>query len=173
MLFTATPNNTFEPTGCENETFEYTPMSKVDVHWTYKKGDKVIDMGYLNVETLRKLLLNEFKEQNLEELTREDFVEFSDATFYREEDDNLPSSEELFDTIIDTENKGFITQEDVRNFSREKLKTIARAVDAPHGPVAGSDEDEGLAAQRKANKHGPKQEGFPENGEESIERDEL
>ena len=53
MLFTEDPDGKFSQDGCDKATFEYTPLSKVQVHWTYNKGDKVIEMGYMNVETVR------------------------------------------------------------------------------------------------------------------------
>lgn len=39
VLFTPLPF--FDDTDCENATFGYTDLSQVNLHWTYKKGDKV------------------------------------------------------------------------------------------------------------------------------------
>lgn len=173
MLFTASPDDTFEPVGCENETFEYTPMSKVKVHWTYNKGDRIIEMGYMNVERLRKMFLTEFKEQNADRLPREEAITFLEESFHRDAEADLPSPEEVFDKIIDTKGKGYITTEDFKKMSREKLKEIARAVDVPHGPVAGAHDDEGLEAKARANEHVQNSSESPEGDRESTERDEL
>ena len=175
MLFTASPDDTFKPTGCESETFEYTPMSKVNVHWTYKKGDRVIEMGYLNIEKLRKMLLNEFEDGGVHKISREDFITFRKESFSTADSDpeDLPTAEEIFDDIIDPEGKGYFTKEDVKNMSVERLKDIARAVDVPHGPVAGTDEDEGLAAETG---HSDTQESVDSGEnvqEDSMGRDEL
>ena len=61
MLFTASIDNSFDNSSCENETYEYRPLSEANVHWTYKKGDKTIDMGYQNVETFRQSILASFE----------------------------------------------------------------------------------------------------------------
>ena len=61
MLFTASIDNRFDNSSCENETYEYRPLSEANVHWTYKKGDKTIDMGYQNVETFRQSILASFE----------------------------------------------------------------------------------------------------------------
>ena len=58
MLFTASLDNTFDNSSCENETYDYRSLSEANVHWTYNRGDKTIDMGYQNVEKFRQLLLS-------------------------------------------------------------------------------------------------------------------
>lgn len=60
MLFTVSLDNTFNNSSCENETYEYRPLSEAKVHWTYNKGDKTIDMGYQNVEKFRQYFLSSF-----------------------------------------------------------------------------------------------------------------
>ena len=64
MLFTASLDDTFDGSSCENETFEYRSLSEANVHWTYNKGDKTIDMGYQNIETFRETLLSAFEVSN-------------------------------------------------------------------------------------------------------------
>ena len=61
MLFTASIDNTFDNSSCENETYEYRSLSEAKVHWTYNKGDKTIDMGYQNVERFRESILAAFQ----------------------------------------------------------------------------------------------------------------
>ena len=62
MLFTASLDDTFDNSSCDNETYEYRALSQANVHWTYNKGDKTIDMGYQNVERFRQTLLSAFEE---------------------------------------------------------------------------------------------------------------
>lgn len=62
MLFTASLDDTFDNSSCDNETYEYRALSQANVHWTYNKGDKTIDMGYQNVERFRETLLSAFEE---------------------------------------------------------------------------------------------------------------
>ena len=70
MLFTEDPDGTFSREGCDKATFQYTPLSKVRVHWTYNKGDRVIEMGYMNVEMLRLSVTNALTEFNTDKVTR-------------------------------------------------------------------------------------------------------
>ena len=92
MLFTSDINKSFEDTGCEDASFEYTPLSAIDVHWTYKKGDKTIDMGYINVEVLRKNLLEivRMSMSGKESFTVDDFAHFHSLATQAEENDEVP-----------------------------------------------------------------------------------
>ena len=65
MLFTASLDDSFDNSSCENETYEYRPLSEAKVHWTYNKGDKTIDMGYQNVEKFRQTMLYAFEEHKV------------------------------------------------------------------------------------------------------------
>ena len=76
MLFTADTDKSFKDTGCANATFDYTPLSDMNVHWTYQKGDRTIDMGYINLEIVRKNLIEIFHETGKEVLTADDFAYF-------------------------------------------------------------------------------------------------
>ena len=70
MLFTVSLDNTFNNSSCENETYEYRPLSEAQVHWTYNKGDKTIDMGYQNVEKFRQYFLSSFDSLQVRALLR-------------------------------------------------------------------------------------------------------
>lgn len=70
MLFTVSLDNTFNNSSCENETYEYRPLSEANVHWTYNKGDKTIDMGYQNVEKFRQYFLSSFDSLQVRALLR-------------------------------------------------------------------------------------------------------
>ncbi|EDO30444.1 predicted protein, partial [Nematostella vectensis] len=118
MLFTASVDNTFEADGCENETFEYKPLSEMRVHWTYKKGDKVVPMGYQNVENFRHNIIRQMGEVGVTQLTADLFQRFIDETFELEEDDERKLKRDpvkLFAKYLDKEKKGFVTVEDIKN----------------------------------------------------------
>ena len=141
ILFTYGPllDTPFKPEGC-NETLNYTPLSEVEVHWTYQKGDAYIEMGYMNVEVMRHSLLATMKDRNEENLTKEAFVEFwgdYEEQPYEYHDDNIKEDPRVtFEKYLDKKHKGFVTKEDILNIPRETLKALARLVDVPHGPQA-------------------------------------
>lgn len=141
ILFTSGPllDTPFKPEGC-NETLNYTPLSDVEVHWTYQKRDAYIEMGYMNVEVMRHSLLATMKERNEENLTKEAFVEFwgdYEEQPYEYHDDNIKEDPRVtFEKYLDKKHKGFVTKEDILNIPRETLKALARLVDVPHGPQA-------------------------------------
>lgn len=139
ILFTSTVDKRYEDKGCEDEDFQYTPLSDIDVHWTYKKGDRTIDMGYINIQVLKNNLLTVI--DNVGELT---VVEFSKYYTVVGNDELDPDSEDLkalFSTIFDVDVHGKVTKECIRKLSKEKLKQLARSLDDPHGPVATDDND--------------------------------
>ena len=76
MLFTSDVDKSFRDTGCGDASFDYTPLNAIDVHWTYKKGDKTIDMGYINIELLRKNLLDLLKLMKPDFFTVKEFAHF-------------------------------------------------------------------------------------------------
>ena len=89
MLFTSNINKSFQDTDCSDVKFGYTPLSAIDVHWTYKKGDKTIDMGYINVEFLRKNLLDIFEILDTELLDLDEFSRFYSLATEAEEGDQV------------------------------------------------------------------------------------
>lgn len=136
MLFTASINNTFEPIGCDTATFEYTPMSNVNVQWTYKKGDKIIEMGFMNIAKFRKTLLEQMKEHNIEKVTPEFFREFIENAFPLEEGETIDRDPEKFFTqYFDLEEKGYITKEDIMKLPSENIKKVLLNSESPHGPL--------------------------------------
>jgi len=136
MLFTASVNDTFEPVGCEKATFEYTPMSKVDVQWTYKKGDKIIQMGFMNIAKFRKMLIQQMKENNIEKLTPEFFTELIENAFPPEDDEMIDRDPAKFFTeYFDLERKGYITADEIMKLPSENIKIVLLNSEAPHGPT--------------------------------------
>ena len=150
ILFTSGPlvGAPFEPNGCDREVFEYTPLSNLTVHWTYNKGDKIIEMGYMNVEVLRYSILATMQERNEDILTKDAFADFwqqhEDKGSEHSKDDLSEDPRRIFDEYLDTEGKGILTKQDILNVSQENLKTIARLIDPPHGPAANDEETVGL-----------------------------
>ena len=143
MLFTSDTSKSFQDTGCNNTSFEYTPLSDIDVHWTYKKGDKTIDMGYMNIEVLRKNILYIFNLRGEEFVTVKDFAHFYFIALedVDEDEESQQEVEELFTKVFNVAKDGKVTKEQVRNLSRENLKVLARGIDSPHGPVEGEEDD--------------------------------
>lgn len=156
ILFTSGPlvGAPFEPEGCNNTTFEYTPLSDIKVHWTYNKGDAFIEMGYMNIEVLRHSILAAMRERNKENLTKEAFVEFweqhEEKPFEYEEDNIQEDPRVIFDQYFDTEGKGVVTKDDILHISMETLKTLARLIDPPHGPQAKAEQTTTLGNKQAA-----------------------
>lgn len=146
MLFTASIDNSFDNSSCENETYEYRPLSEANVHWTYKKGDKTIDMGYQNVETFRQSILASFENEKF--LTEERFKEVIEDMFEMDEHDLQAiqrDTNKIYREFLDPSGKGYVTREEIKALSQDTLKEIARRTEPPHGPVAGAPDDRGGA----------------------------
>ena len=145
MLFTAgrAVGGSFEPKGCEKQNFTYTTLDDVEVHWTYKKGDKVIEMGYMNIEELRDSILSTLHGTTRDFLTEELFVDFWDRVVESKDndEDHTGDARNVFRNYLDAEGKGYLTRQDIVNISKESLKNIARKIDPPHGPIARMNED--------------------------------
>ena len=156
ILFTSGPliGAPFEPKGCDREVFEYTPLSDLTVHWTYNKGDKIIEMGYMNVEVLRYSILATMQERDEQVLTRDAFADFwpekEDKGFEHSKADLSKDPRSIFDEYLDTEGKGFLTKHEILNISQENLKILARLVDPPHGPAANEEENASLDGELAA-----------------------
>lgn len=157
ILFTSGPSPLapFDPKGCEKETFDYTALSEVNVHWTYNKGDALIEMGFMNIEVLRHSILNTMRERNAENFTKDIFIEFwnqhQEETIENEEDNREKYPGAIFDWL-DTQGKGIITKDEVIHFSKETLKKLARLIDPPHGPLADKKQDSVSVNEQMAHK---------------------
>jgi hypothetical protein len=179
MLFTASTNNTFEPIGCDTATFEYTPMSKVHVQWTYKKGDKIIQMGFMGIEKFRNVIINFMKEREYEKLTAPLFQEFIEEAFQLDDDDPMIKQrdpQKLFNTYLDSKGQGYLTVEDIQKIPQEDLKIVGLNCEQAHGPVAGQPGDYGMAAQgrqvkKEEDQDDSKVDKEPESKEEEDEKE--
>ncbi|XP_031552932.1 uncharacterized protein LOC116290090 [Actinia tenebrosa] len=134
MLFTTETNNTFNPKGCDKADLDsVVTLDKVNVHWTYNKGDNFIEMGYMNVEMLRETLLTGLKRSKTDKLTLEGFKNFWSLSM--DEDEEGPGPEVAFEKLLKSVNKiSYLTKEDIKNLPRDALKELARVMDPPHGP---------------------------------------
>lgn len=142
ILFTSSIEKTFEETGCEQRDFKYTPLSDIDVHWTYNEGDKTIDMGYINIELLRSNLLIFLKTFESDFVTSYHFAEYFVTNTEVEPDENFEEIDELFTSIFGVEPHERITEERIKMLPKEKIKMLARKLDTPHGPVKEEEEEE-------------------------------
>lgn len=134
MLFTTETNNTFDPIGCDTADLDsLVTLDKVNVHWTYKKGDDFIEMGYMNVEMLRETLLTGFKTFQTDRISLEFFKKFWSLSM--DDEDEGPGPNVAFEKLLKSVNKkDYLTKEDVEKLPRDALKELARVMDPPHGP---------------------------------------
>ena len=149
-LFTTSTDHTFQPTGCEDQTFDYTPLSAVNVTWTYNKGDKFVAMGYMNVEKFRELFLAHVREQPNGRMNAIKFDRFVEEEFPLDEVDAQVlrrDNVEIFKKVLDAARKGYITASDVQRFSKETLKEVLVRCETPHGPAENEGANEN--AQRR------------------------
>lgn len=132
MLFT-TENSTFDDQGCDKiDLNANVTLDQVHVHWTYNKGDNVIEMGYMNIEMLRNTLLEAMRRHHTETLTTKLFEKF---WFYSmDEESEAPQPQEVFKMLFDKDDKGFLTKDEVEKLPIDALKELARIMDPPHGP---------------------------------------
>jgi lysine-specific demethylase 8 len=134
MLFTNDISNNFDPKGCDEvDLNSVVTLDKVHVHWTYKKGDDVIEMGYMNVEMLRQTLLTGLKKYKTDKVTFDIFEKFWNLSM--DEDDEGPGPRVAFDRLVKSvHEKDHLTKEDLLMLPRDALKDLARVMDPPHGP---------------------------------------
>ncbi|KAK3749278.1 hypothetical protein QZH41_016044 [Actinostola sp. cb2023] len=141
MLFTT--DGEFHHRGCDNVNLNANiTLDKIHVHWTYNKGDSVIEMGYMNVEMLRDTMLKAMDSQKAEKLTLGLFEKFWYHSM--DEDDAVNQPRQVFHNLLDKEGKGFLSREDVLKLPVDTIKEMARVMDPPHGPKKQDqlDEDE-------------------------------
>ncbi|EDV29594.1 uncharacterized protein TRIADDRAFT_52143 [Trichoplax adhaerens] len=127
------PTSFFNSSGCDDLDIKHLPpMSEAPIHWTYKEGDRTIDLGYKNLMVVRNNLLDPFRENEKRRIT---FKEFSKVLYKELSDSWQMEADELFRKFIDPEGKGYYTKEDVLNMPIENLKGVARNMEDPAGPL--------------------------------------
>lgn len=174
MLFTASLDGSFDNSSCENETYEYRSLSEAKVHWTYNKGDKTIDMGYQNIERFRETLLELF--QGKDRINEQIFTKMIENEFELDEEDVQAiqrDTTQVYREFLDPKGKGYITQDDIKALSQDALKKVLRQCEAPHGPVAGSEDDQGGANKFRTAGRKSIEEDNDERQTEEVKKDEL
>ncbi|XP_033641554.1 uncharacterized protein LOC117301644 [Asterias rubens] len=141
ILFASAP--TFDKSDCENATFEYTDLTQVRVMWTYKKGDKLIEVGYMDAERIRDDLISLLRETD--KLSAHQFGLFFKGITHEDDEEvaaemeNIPiEAYEIF-ALFDTQSKGFITRKEIEDMDIETLKDFARILDQPTVPYEPTD----------------------------------
>ena len=113
-------------------------MSDIDWHWTYSKGDPVIDMGFMNHYRVKKQLIDAFGDENVDvndegKMYFKHFVRFAFQFPHLHANKNMTKAEFVFKRL--TGDRGYLTKDCVGKLSREQLKMLIRLVEAPHGIV--------------------------------------
>ena len=122
----------FTSQGCSDTLLkEYHTMADIDFHWTYEKGDETIDMGYMNVERLRHIVMVHLNESRLKEWKFKHFKKFF-IQFSHGEAQLTP--EEVWQSILGHKFADKMNKETIFSYTREQLKRFARSLDPPHGP---------------------------------------
>lgn len=109
----------------------YLPMSEAPIHWTYKEGDRTIDLGYKNIEVIRKNLIEPFLAKPNRRVYLKNFLRFSTGL----SDSWQIDEREVFEKYLNVNGKGYYTKEDMVNLPIENLKAIGRAMEDPAGPL--------------------------------------
>ncbi|XP_035670174.1 uncharacterized protein LOC118411794 [Branchiostoma floridae] len=141
------PVKKFNDSDCATADIDtYTALSDVQLQWTYKKGDKSIDMGFFNVEIeLREALLNLMAQRNSTKLTKELFTIFYEQVVVDEDEDgditegHMKVINKMFG-ILDKNKTGYLMRQELESLDIEVLKDVARIIDEPHGPVRENDD---------------------------------
>ncbi|XP_071958879.1 jmjC domain-containing protein E-like [Antedon mediterranea] len=131
ILFTTEPH--FNDTDCGNE-FPYTSLDQVPIFWTYKEGDKVIEMGYMDPASIRQSFLQILREDD--RLSFERFMIFYADYFLDDLEPDLQNKELRADamkafSIFDKRNRGFVTRRQIVEADIEMFKDVARLLDEP------------------------------------------
>lgn len=122
----------FSNEGCSDGLLkEYHTMADIDFHWTYEKGDETIDMGYMNVERLRHIIVKHLNESGMTEWKFKNFKRFFIQFSHGEAQ---ISPEEAWKVILGHEMTDKINRDVIHTYTREQLKRVARSMDPPHGP---------------------------------------
>ena len=139
-LFTADIQNNFSSEDCKPDTMtKYHKMSDIDFRWTYKKGDKTIDMGFMNDELVRSRLVecindtDPFRHKD-GKLYWKHFIRFGFTFPHMRIAMNYSAAKELFGFL--NKGRGYIDLDMVNNFTREEIKLLVRLIESPHGTLS-------------------------------------
>ena len=109
-------------------------MDDIQFHWTYEIGDQTIDMGYMNVERLRHVLIDKITDEEIFPGGYWNFKRF--RIFYKSfaYGGAQLSAKEAWNDVLKLKDNSKIRVPDIQRFTRQQLKLLARALDPPHGP---------------------------------------
>ncbi|CAH1266290.1 KDM8 [Branchiostoma lanceolatum] len=140
------PLKNFNDSDCATADIDaYTSLSDVQLQWTYKKGDKSIDMGFMDVEILRQAFLEIMADRHSTKFTKELLAHYYEFAVVDEEEDGEIDEEDLkvvnkMFGVLDKDKIGYVTRQELENLDVEVLKDVARILDEPHGPVTENDD---------------------------------
>ncbi|XP_031564785.1 F-box protein At5g06550-like [Actinia tenebrosa] len=119
----------FNSTGCKTAKLEYTPLSDINMVWTYP-GHGPQTMGNLDPFEVKDSYLAALNEKNDGRITVDDlFEQYSEAKLYEDHPVIRKEIAQKVLNILDPDNKGFVTKDDVEALTVEKLKAVANVVD--------------------------------------------
>ncbi|XP_019622008.1 PREDICTED: lysine-specific demethylase 8-like [Branchiostoma belcheri] len=125
----------FDDSDCASADIDqFTPLSQVNMMWTYKKGDRVLEMRHTDPEIFRAGLLTLLKDRDR---LRPEHFEYFYADLMGDKADP-PRAREIFG-LLDQTKKGSVSLQEIRDMDAAVLKTVARYLDSPHGAVKDHD----------------------------------
>lgn len=119
----------FDPAGCEGAKLDYTPLSDVNMVWTYP-GHGPQTMGNTDPFELREeyLSLMEYADDKRMDVDLI-FKMLTETEVMEEHEDARRIMAENVLKIIDVDNKGYASTEDIQGMTLKQLKQIANEVD--------------------------------------------
>lgn len=119
----------FDPFGCENAKLEYTPLSDVNMVWTYP-GHGPQTMGNLDPFEMKDHYISLVESSKRKRLNLEDIFQLlTEGEVMQEHEDVRRNISEKVLRIMDADNKGYVTKQDIEALTVEQVKQIANEVD--------------------------------------------
>jgi len=141
-LFTADVGDNFNGDDCTDELMNnYHSMADIKFQWTYKRGDKTIDMGYMNVELVRARLLEGLKDDDFSKngvYTKKQFISF--AGVFSPYGRNKTKIGEVWNNVFGFSDDHNLDKKSILKIPMEQLKIFCRTIEAPHGVVTNGTE---------------------------------
>ncbi|RMX38199.1 hypothetical protein pdam_00003363 [Pocillopora damicornis] len=119
----------FDPIGCESAKLEYTPLSDVNMVWTYP-GYGPQTMGNLDPFEMKDHYISFVESKKSKRLDIEDFFQLlTEGEVMEEHEDVRRNIAEKVLKIMDAENKGYVTKQDIEALTIEQVKQVANEID--------------------------------------------
>ncbi|XP_071499211.1 uncharacterized protein [Diadema antillarum] len=109
----------FDDTGCNETRIDYTPLSDLDVLWSWP-GTGVMTMGNMDVWMMQKSYLAFAEEKG--KLTAEDLLKFMSNMMPEFEEEELEESVREAWLLIDKSGKGYLEAEDVSALDTDTMR---------------------------------------------------